>query len=187
MKNAFEQILIERLSKGDKKAFSSIFEFYYKDLVIFANTFTKDLPAAEEIVQDTFVRLWEQHDSLSIYSSLKSFLLKSVQNRCLDEIRHQKVREGYRIESGMNRLLYENDTENYIFYSDLEHHLDTMLGSLPHEIAETFRMSRIEGLRYQDIAQHFNVSVRTVEVRISKALQWLYRAFKDIYYLVIFL
>ena len=176
--NVLEQVLLDKLADGDQSAFSSIFEVYYKDLVLFAFTFTKNSDDAEEAVQDVFVGLWEKRCELKIHGSLKSYLLKSVQNRCLDEIRRRKVREQY---AGYKETesLYTNDTEDYIFYTDLQNRLDHLLAQMPDEVAQAFRMNRFDGLKYLEIAQQLNVSVRTVESRISKALQILHQALKN--------
>ena len=172
---AFEQILFDKIVAGDESAFTSIFEAYYKDLVQFAFTFTKDVDNAEDVVQDVFVRLWEKREELKLHGSLKSYLLKSVQNSCLDELRRRKVREQYAEEHAENDVwqLYNNDTEDYIFYSDLQNRLEHLLSKMPDEIAQTFRMSRFDGLKYKEIAQQLNISERLVESRISKALQIL--------------
>ena len=175
--NVLEQILLDKLAEGDQNVFSSIFEAYYKDLVMFAFTFTKNSSNAEDAVQETFVRLWEKRRELKLTGSLKSYLLKSVQNYCIDEIRRRKVRERYD-EDKETQPLYDNDTENYILYTDLLNHLEYLLAQMPDEVAQTFRMNRFDGLKYQEIAQQLNVSLRTVESRISKALQILHDALR---------
>jgi len=173
--NTFEQILLEKLAEGDTSAFSSIFEVYYKDLVMFAFTFTKNSGDAEEVVQDVFVSLWEKRSELKLHGSLKSYLLKSVQNKCLDEIRRRKVRENF-ANDAEHQLLYANDTEDYILYTDLQRQLDHLLAQMPDELAQAFRLNRFDGLKYREIAQQLNVSERTVESRISKVLQFLHKS-----------
>ena len=175
--NAFEQLLLEKLAESDPNAFSYFFELYYKDLVMFAFTFTKDSDDAEEAVQEVFVRLWEKRRELSLHGSLKSYLLKSVQNYCLDEIRRRNVREQFAGEMDIQSLCV-NDTEDYILYTDLLNRLDQLLAQMPDEVALTFRLNRFDGMKYQEIAQQLNVSVRTVESRISKALWILHQALR---------
>ena len=176
--NIFEQILLDKLAGGDTSAFTSIFEVYYKDLVMFAFTFTKNSDDAEEAVQEIFVRLWEKRSELKLHGSLKSYLLKSVQNKCLDELRRRKIRENYASNTDY-QLLYTNETEDYIFYTDLQNQLDDLLAQMPDSLSQTFRMNRFDGLKYHEIAQQLNVSVRTVESRISKALRILHQALKN--------
>ena len=175
--NIFEQLLINKLAESDQSAFSSIFKAYYMDLVMFAFTFSKDSDNAKEAVQEVFVRLWENRQTLKLHGSLKSYLLKSVQNYCLDEIRRRIVREQFTHEMDMQSL-YVNETEDYILYTDLLNQLDILLAQMPDEVAQTFRLNRFEGLKYQEIAVLLNVSVRTVESRISKALKKLHKALK---------
>jgi len=169
----YEKILITKLKSGDKSSFSSIFSFYYADLVSFAKTFVKDSNYSEEIVQDIFVYLWENHEVLMISSSLKSYLLKMVQNRCLNWLKHLKTRDLYNEFVIQNSSIFERDTENYILKSELESKIESALNVLPPEVKEAFLMSRFEGKRYQEIADIQFVSVRTIEDRIGKALNLL--------------
>jgi len=181
-----EKIILQRFQQGDRSAFSFIFTYYYSDLVNFAYTFTRDKDTAEEIIQDIFLKLWENRYSLTITSSLKSFLLRSVQNKCIDWIRHLDIQDRYRNAMMIAPLLMENDTDNYLFYSELREALEQALNLLPEEFSGTFRMNRFDGLTYQEIADKLGISVRSVEVRISKALQLLREKLKD-YLIPVFL
>lgn len=174
-----EKVLLAKLKSGDNSAFSTIFSAYYRDLVLFAARFTKDQENAEEVVQDIFVKLWEDHESIKIDISLKSFLLRSVQNKCIDMIRHRKIKDAHSSYVLENHSLFECDTDNYVLFSELREQIDRTLNRLPDELSGTFRMSRFKGLKYDEIAEILNVSVRTIEVRISKALNVLRTELKD--------
>jgi RNA polymerase sigma-70 factor (family 1) len=179
----YEKVLLDKLKAGDQSAFTTIFSTYYRDLVIFANSFTKQTEVSEEIVQEVFVNFWDSRNQIFIKTSLKSYLLKTVQNRCIDWLRHLKIRDKY---SGMvleSAILMENDTENYILHSELEKDLYKALDELPAELSKTFKMSRIDGVKYQEIAEELGVSVRTIEVRIAKVLTLLHEKLQD--YLII--
>ncbi|MEG1544021.1 MAG: sigma-70 family RNA polymerase sigma factor [Tannerellaceae bacterium] len=78
-----------------------------------------------------------------------------------------------------NSVLEDVDTEEYILYSDLHTHLELALQTLPASYRESFEMNRFEGLKYKEIAERLNVSERTVEVRIGKALELLRMQLKD--------
>jgi RNA polymerase sigma-70 factor (family 1) len=171
--------LLQRMLGGDENAFSIIFKTYYVDLVFFAGTFVRDKQAAEEITQDVFIRLWETRESFVITSSLRSFLLKSVQNKCIDTIRHLKIVEDYQAKLQNHPLLLENDTENYVLYSELEDDLKKALGKLPEDISKIFLLNRFEGFTYAEIASQLNLSVRMVEIRMGKALSLLKNYLKD--------
>jgi len=168
-----ESDLLLRISEGDRIAFAVVFTRYYNDLVLFAASFTHQREISEEIVQEVFLKLWENASNSEIPVSLRSYLLKSVQNRCLDWLRHMKVRSHYALMVQHAPVLAENDCEKYLLYSELHSALEQAMRSMPADVAEAFRQNRFDGLTYKEIADKLGLSVRTVEVRISKALQWL--------------
>jgi RNA polymerase sigma-70 factor (ECF subfamily) len=174
-----EKVLITRLKAGDYQAFSNIFTAYYKDLVIFSKRYTRDLAPAEEIVQDTYLKLWEIHETLTINTSLKALLLKIVHNKCLDWCRHRKVMQIHHESVMKNSSILNYDTENYLLCSEIQEQIDIALGRMPDELAEAFRMSRHKGLKFCEIADLLGVSVRTIEVRIGKALHLLRNSLRD--------
>jgi len=183
----YEKILLEKLSESDNSSYSIIFTTYYSDLVQFAGTFILDLDTCEELVQDAFVYFWENRQSLKVKTSLKSYLLKMIQNRCIDWLRHLKIQDQYNVYADHHLRLMENNTENYILYSELKANLEKALDSLPPEIALAFRLNRQEGLTQHKIAECQNVSVRTIEVRIGKALILLREQLKDYLPTILFL
>jgi len=182
-----EIYLLDKLKQGDKKAFSMIFKTYYKDLVLFGGSFLPDRVTCEDIVQSVFMKLWNDHANLQIEISLKSYLLKAVQNSCLDEIRHQYVVRDHESYFLSTNVLDDIDTENYILYANLYDHLQKALQALPESYRVAFEMSRFEGLKYKEIADKLSVSERTVEVRIGKALELLRIQLKEFFLLFVLL
>ena len=174
-----ENALVEKLKNNSKSAFSVIFLTYYKDLVRFAFRFTKNADLSEEIVQDVFVKVWEERSTLEIHHSLKSFLLKSVQNLSIDRLRHLNIVNKYASLVLDNPVLSDNATENYLLRDELELNYIRAMEKIPAEYADVYRMSRVEAQSYQEIAQKLGVSVRTVEVRVGKALSLLREELKD--------
>jgi RNA polymerase sigma-70 factor (ECF subfamily) len=155
--------------------------------VIFASRYTNNLSHAEEIVQDTFIMLWEDRCSIRINTSLKSYLLKTVQNKCIDWFRHKKIvkaHQNYVLEKPPQLSL---NTDSYLLYSELNERIENALRLLPDPISEAFRLNRQEGLKYAEIAEISGVSVRTVEVRIGKALHLLRRYLKDYFTVILIL
>ena len=172
--------LLVELAQGDEKAFSLLFKKYYKDLVLFGGNFLPDRCACEDIVQSVFLRLWNERHLLHIKTSLKSYLLKSVQNACFDEIQHKQVirkHENYVL--SFANMIKDMDTENYILYSDFQQHLQQALDKIPATCRETFELNRFEGMKFREIADKLQISQRTVEVRISKAIDILKKHLKD--------
>ncbi|MCD7937320.1 MAG: RNA polymerase sigma-70 factor [Tannerellaceae bacterium] len=177
-----ESSLLAALKQGNKKAFSLLFKTYYRDMVLFGGSILPEQTVCEDIVQSVFLKLWNDHSALDIQSSLKAYLLKAVRNGCLDELRHRRIMDDH-ISSYTHSILEDIDTENYILYSDLLQQLTNALEKLPANYRRAFEMNRFEGLKYKEIADQLQVSERTVEVRISKALELLREHLKDFLFL----
>lgn len=171
--------LLRGLRNGDNKCFTRVFTSLYPDLVIFSARITGSISIAEELVQDTFLKLWEDRESLLIHTSLRSYLLKSVQNRSFDWLKHQKTVNRYKNMILNRDLEFISETENYYLFSELKDQIEIAIQRLPDKIAEVFRLSRHEGLKYHEIASRLEVSVRTVEERMGKALQLLRENLKE--------
>lgn len=182
-----DKYYLNQISKDDKDAFSLLFRKYYKDLVLFGGNYLSDKDSCEDIVQNIFLRLWSNRRELSIETSLKSFLLKSVQNACLDEIRHRNSVKTYEAYTLAFSNTDDVDIDNYILYSDLQDKLTKALEKLPQEYRQAFELSRFDGLKYKEIASYLNMSERTVEVRISKALVFLREHLKEFFLSLILL
>ncbi len=182
-----EKDLIARLKNGEQTAFELLFHFYYPGLVMYAFQFTSNMADAEEVVQDFFVRFWERHKQLAHCSSLKSYFFSSVKNGSLDLLKHQNVEKKYiseMLELSKRHLAY--DTDLYVA-SELQEKLKQGIGLLPEKCREIFIMSRIRGLKNEQIADELNISKRTVEAQISKALKVLRVKLKDYVGLLFFL
>lgn len=172
------------LKNDDEEVFSLLFKTYYNDLVLFCGNFIADQSTCEDIVQSIFIKLWKDRHKLNIETSIKSFLLKSVKNKCYDEYRHQCIIRKYEMQYNEET---NNDTENYILYSDLHMHLEKALKRLPPTYQEAFVLNRFNGIKYKEIAKKFNVSERMIEVRISKALELLRKYLKDFLTITLFI
>lgn len=175
-----ENFLLSALRQDNKEAFSLLFQKYYTDLVLFCGNFVRDKSSCKDIVQSIFLKLWNDRKNIRIETSLKSYLLRAVRNSCFDEFRHLEIVRQYESDPD-HSVLDSYDTENYILYSDLSAHLQQALDQLPAAYREAFEMNRFEGLKYREIAVRLNVSERTVEVRVGKALEMLRKLLKDFY------
>lgn len=174
-----EQTLLNKLKKGDQAIFSFIFETHYKYLVAVANNYVNEIEAAEEIVQEVFVNLWESRKSLNITGSVKNYLIKSVKNKCIDKIRHLNVIKKHH-KVILNSLDILDYTPEQIFLGEeIKEKLEKYLEQLSPDVSQTFMMSRFQKMKYQEIATKLNVSVRTVEDRVSKALKHLRKSLKE--------
>lgn len=164
----------------DRAAFAEVFHQYFKILRIYAQRFLDDREEAEEVVQDVFVKFWEKCASLAPDSSVKSYLYRSVHNSCLNQLKHQKVRDSY--QQYVLKQLDEGVEDGHLLGSveDTTQRILLEIDQLPPRCSEIFKLSRIEGLKYQEIAEHLEISVKTVEVQMGKALRVLRDKLKDL-------
>lgn len=171
--NTDSKLLINRLKRGEEAAYEMLFREYYQLLTVFANKYVRDIETSKEIVQDLFVHLYEKRNRLDINSSLKSYLFRSTQNRSINYINAQKIRNKYAEHVKFNTSLEENSLENEVNKTELEHALYRAIDDLPPKCQTIFKMNRFEGLSNNEIAEKLSLSKRTIETQISKALKIL--------------
>ena len=180
-----EKLLISGLQQQNKVIFDLVFTYYYSGLCAFANQILKDIQASEDLVQDFFVKIWHQADKIQINCSLKSYFFSSIKNRAFDILKHEKVKTQY---ANLNDGCEESVTPDEIWeftQGELEELIEKALQQVPPRAREIFELSRFKGVANDDIARQLNISKRTVEVQISRALQVLRVELKD--YLPLFM
>lgn len=166
---------------NEEQAFELIFRKYYVRLCGFANKFIANQAEAEEIVQEVFLNIWSKRDRLKLDNEIKPYLFKSVQNLCFNFVEHQKVIDNY---YSVIEVVYRNQKEDFdtyesVLFTEFQAKVDEAIGSLPDECRKIFRMSREEGLKYNEIASKLGLSVKTVETQMSRALSKLKTELKD--------
>ena len=174
-----KNIIFQDIQTGDKSAFESLFNQYYEHLCNFAFQFLKEKAASEEIVQDIFFKLWEKRTDLNIETNLKSYLFSSVRNSCLNQIKHLEIRDNYKIHNEKEIQHTENQNFDSVIENELEFQIDEAISSLPVERQRIFKLSRFEGKKYKEIAEELNISVKTVEGQMSKALKFMREELKE--------
>lgn len=160
-----------RIRKGDKVAFESLFRSSYVSLVKYARTLLKDQDTSEEIVQDLFVRLWQERENVRIESSFNGYLFRAVHNRCLHYIEHRKVVQRHADQTITGLADHSEDPAEIMHYKDLQKQVAAILERLPERCGKIFCMSRFEGLKYSEIAEKLSVSIKTVEASMGRALR----------------
>ena len=163
---------IKGLRSGKESAYEQLFAEYYRPLSLFAVRFVNDLETAKEIVQDLFVALYENRKSLLITTSLKSYLYQSVRNRCLNHLKHIQVDRKHLENLKVNQESSE-DLEATIEKGELEARIFQIVSDLSPRCQDIFRRSRVNGMKNSEIAEHLDISIRTVETQISNALKVL--------------
>jgi RNA polymerase sigma-70 factor (ECF subfamily) len=172
-----EKELITGLQLGNRSAFDSLFRNYYAGLCSFANTYVKSAYASEEIVQEVFVKLWENQNKINIHTSISAYLYKSVFNACMTYIKSSQATGFKHIDledaSIRNELMSMElaDMEfSKIFSEDAESDLEAAISSLPDQCREIFIMCREDNQSYKEISKLLNVSKSTVKTQMSRAM-----------------
>jgi len=164
---------IKALNEGNHSAFEQLFDNWYEPLCRYAYSILKDMDEAEDVVQKTFCKLWDQRESINIQSSINSYLYRIVHNESINTI-HQQTNHN---EHNLNYISTMNSDANtvseHIESSDLQKAIEIALATLPPQCRRVFEMSRMEQLSYAEIAKQLNISTNTVENHISKALKLL--------------
>ena len=178
-------LLIEKLRNGESAAFKEIFIKYYSPLCEYTSQYVTDNDA-EELVQNLMLFIWENHQTLIITHSLKSYLFMSAKNRCLNAIKKNQYHE--KVHSKIyDKLKDQFEDPDYYFINELTENIDKAISELPDTYRETFTLSRFGEQTNTQIADKLGVSVKTVEYRISQALKILRIKLKDYLPLLSFL
>lgn len=156
-----------------------LFRTYYEPLCNYAYSFLRDKEDAEEVVQSTFLLVWEKHQALEIHTSVKSYLYAMVRNACLNVLKHEKIRQRHAAEEiAMAERSYDS-IEHTVAGNELEYRIREAVEQLPEQCRMVFKLSRFEELKYAEIAEQLNISVKTVENHMGKALRIMRERLKD--------
>lgn len=162
--------LLNELKKSSESAFDEIFRKYFRPLTFFAMKIVKDRETAEEVVQDLFVNFWEKRFQLELKVSVKAYLYRAVYNNCI-----HVNKKGQRFTS--EEFLLENEAtiefDNMLEKNELEIRIYDLIEQLPTECKRIFKLSRFEELKYKEIAEQLQISIKTVETQMSRALKFL--------------
>ena len=172
-----DKALFSQIKNGNTLAFKTIFNRYYQNLCIFASQILKNNNQAEEIVQDLFVKMWEKKETLNITTSVKNYLYRSVRNSCYNFIGHNKIKLRFQQKVTENAKFHSIPDNNYIEIGLFEK-IDEAINSLPEKRKEIFLLSREEGLKYREIAEQLNISIKTVETQMGLAIKHLRQKLK---------
>jgi RNA polymerase sigma-70 factor (ECF subfamily) len=167
-----DTVVTELLSKRDETAFEQVFRTYFKDLHAYAFTILRSEAAAEEVVQNVFFKLWERAGTLNIGGPIAAYLYRAVHNESLNHIKHLKVRTEHKLYVS-HRSEDAEGAGKSLALKELESRLQEAMKALPEQCRTIFQMSRFEELRYREIADRLDISVKTVENQMGKALKIL--------------
>lgn len=168
--------LITGIKERNHNDFEMVFREYYSPLCQYAAIFIKNDDEARDLVQKLFLQLWENPEKFEANVSIQGLLYTAVKNRSLNWLRHEKVkREHFKSEQASSHLhvVEEGNTTH------LEKEIQEAINLLPEQCRKVFELSRLDGLRYREIADTMNISVKTVEAHMGKALRHMREQLSD--------
>jgi RNA polymerase sigma-70 factor, ECF subfamily len=165
-----DRALLPRIQAGDEGAYDAAFRTWYPVLVRVSTALLHDADAAEEVAQDVMLELWRRRHVIDADTTLGAYLLRSVRNRSLNHLRHLRVRR--QTEADVEAL-YKAPTgaDQPIVAKELSQAAKQAFAELPPRCREVFELSRVHGLKYSEIAETLDISQKTVEAQMGKALK----------------
>ncbi|WP_276166360.1 RNA polymerase sigma-70 factor [Zobellia alginiliquefaciens] len=167
-----------RTSSNSLDDFNVIYNFFKPKLFIIANSYIPSKEDAEEIVHDILIKLWEKREKIDIKSNYTAYIYSMTRNACLDYLRARKNRLSKEIisdqqEYWLNYSALSDETASKIIVEELQNLVDGAISELPEKCRKVFMKSRIDGLGHKEISQEFQISPKTVENHITRALKEL--------------
>lgn len=163
--------LLLLIEDNNKDAFTDFYSHHFRKLILVSDKYVQSIPAAEEIVQDVFLKIWEEKESLSEIKSINAYLYRSVVNSSINFVNRQKNIEKHHLKIADHVVI--DDAERHEEENELIVLLYHEIELLPEKCQQVFKLSRLEGLKYRDIALRLNISEKTVENHMGNALKIL--------------
>jgi RNA polymerase sigma-70 factor (ECF subfamily) len=175
MDNYSDYQIFSGIQSGDNELFEYLFLNYYEPLCFYAYGILRNRENAEEMVQDVFIKLWDGRKQINIQTSVKSYLYKSVHNKCVNFINHKRIEEKFSNEFKQENVdLVSPVSKDYPIANLLSQELGTAIqnaiASLPEQCREVFIMIRQDEMSYAEVAETLEISVNTVKTQLQRAI-----------------
>ncbi len=179
-----ENEFILRIKSGDSTAFEEFFFTHCQPLIRFAHRFINDVTLAEDIIQDVFLKIWSNRQQLNPRLNIKSYLYVAVKNKALKQLRHQQIRR--KVDEKLQFSLPRIPTPEEIFDTgEIESTVLQAMEELPDKCRLIFSMNRFDRLTYSEIAEILDLSVKTIETQMGRALFYLRKRLNHVLQLMV--
>jgi len=181
IRDAEEHDWPRRIQLGDHAAYRAMFDRYYEPLCRYAYVFIKSEDAAEDVVQELFIRIWAQHETWNVQGPVRAYLFIGVRQRAISALRRQDVPRRHRerllaLVPGASDAGRSARADIQLETKEVRARLARAIASLPRRQREVFELSRSESLTYEQIADRLAISTHTVGVHMTRALAAIRRA-----------
>lgn len=161
--------MVRALSQGNQDAFRFLFLSYFPKVKAFITHLLKDEPLAEDLSQDIFVKLWENRDSLGLIQSFDAYVYRMAKNSVINQIKRDSYGDKYSKEEYLR--VEHVSMEEEIFAKEIQLLVELTVNKMPEQRKKIYRMSRVEGLKNDEIADKLNLSKKTIENHLNLALK----------------
>jgi RNA polymerase sigma-70 factor (ECF subfamily) len=180
--NVDDSLLVTRIRQDDKYAFKSLYQRYSKKIYFFSLKYLGNNIEAEELVQSVFINVWEKRNYLDPTNSVKSYIYKAAANYIYNYLKKKSIHARF-VDSQINKdEVLTNLTYEQVLFNDLEKSINSIVGILPPQQQKIFQLNRNEGLTNDEIASKLDLSVRTVENQMYRALKTIRIILKEKYF-----
>lgn len=166
----------ERIQNNNKQAFKELFDLYYKELCLYMVQFTHNINDAEDLVQESYIKLWNKRHSIHINTSVKAYLFRITYNAYIDKVRVEKRKELFLLEFKYATLITEIEEPED---NEKINKIKKIVENLPEKCREILLLSKQEGLKNREIASQLSISIKTVESQIRIAFQKIRKGYKN--------
>ena len=173
-----EKELLKSLSEGDERAIEAIYQLYWEPLFVKSFSILKDREICEDIIQEIFIKLWDFRERLEIKVSLKAYLFASCRYSIYRQIQSGTVREN--IFDEIHERLHTSSSHADLEYKEILAQVNYIINQLPPKCQQVYKLSREENLSHKEIAHQLNISTKTVENHITRALHELRSSLRGI-------
>jgi len=176
--NISDSDLAGKVKTGEKNAYQELFERYSPRIYQFSLSYLKNKSDAEELVQDVFLKIWEKRETLDQSKNIESFIFKVAVNTIYDFIRHKNIENAFNDFARANFETDSNNTWHTVIFDEMTANLKELVAKLPEQQQKIFQLSKEEGLASEEIAEKLNLSKRTVENHLYRAVSFLKENFR---------
>lgn len=165
--------LVERIRSGEIAAFEKLFQLYYSRLCLFSNSYVRSLDIARDVVQEVYIKIWDNHENFHVHQSLKAYLYQAVRNQSLNFLQQKKQKARLEERLKKQQEIIEEAEIIQLNTEELTEKIWKLVEQLPERRRTIFILYRKHGLSYSEIAEVMDIARKTVENQMGKSLKFL--------------
>lgn len=166
-----DNLLVNRLRNGDESALTELYNSFWQSLYVSSYNVIKDKELCEDIIQDIFMNIWHNREKLEIHISLKGYMYACARYQVFNHLKKNKDKIHVELFDDLEKRFQHSTPETEMMHDELVQQINLIIETLPEKCQMVYKLSREEQLSHKEIAERLNISTKTVENHITKALQ----------------